>query len=700
MSEPASAPTPTPAPTSGPSAASGVSISSSRRGHSHRRSRSRSRSRSNLSFPSFARSYKSSNAMESPRTSSDAGTLDGAHTPGVDSSYFIDGPWEQRNRHYKNVLLHVCSFILILEFAERVSYYGINQGLKNFLGRIGWGQVGSNALKSTWTSICYLSPLLGGYIADEKWGRFKTLAVFGVWYTCGAFLIAVSAYPSIMQMDNSLVPNVICHVGLFLGVAVGTGAIKANVITFGADQFDPNDPNELTQKENFFSYFYIVINLGAIFSYGYLSVLCVEGSGAIPPEYGYFANFVICGAIMVVAYLLFFAAFARYVHFAPQDSAISKLCSIVRGNCSYSYEARMLYYGLLAFGLSFLLNLVAAFLAGVGDAGEYLSYMVVALCLFGMYAWIRYGMNAWYMDKSKASNGGTYNDETVDEIKMVIRVLPFASFMIIWECAYDQLDANFQSITQQCDLRVGHSDPADVEANQVPGAMLGIFDPLTIIFLIPLLDGFIYPMFKRIFGRAPSAYGKVLAGLIISTLTMFWAGAFEVLRRQSGQLTHTLANGTEAPIFDRGSFQPMNEMYWAYAIPMYVLIAVAECLINVTAYELFYNEVPVYLKSTCQAINLFMVAMGSNLTSTFTLIFQDFIPISLNDGHFEYMYYTLGALSVINLIGFVIVMHWMEFGMTHEDTDEESDEAVEREPRGVRLFNRNSSFESISLSRG
>ncbi|CAI5745559.1 unnamed protein product [Peronospora destructor] len=149
-------------------------------------------------------------------------------TPSDLSSYFIEGPWEQRNRRVQNVLLHVCSFILILEFAERVSYYGINQGLKNFLGKLGWSQVGSNSLKSTWTSICYLSPLLGGYVADEKWGRFRTLWVFGVWYTLGAFLLTTSAHPKFMAPEhgNHLIANLLCHIGLFAGVAVGTGAIK------------------------------------------------------------------------------------------------------------------------------------------------------------------------------------------------------------------------------------------------------------------------------------------------------------------------------------------------------------------------------------------------------------------------------------------------------------------------------------------
>ncbi|KAF1334913.1 Proton-dependent oligopeptide transporter, partial [Globisporangium splendens] len=621
---------------------------------------------------------------------------------GGESYYnYIEGPWEQRNQHFQNVLLHVCSFILILEFAERVSYYGINQGLKNYMGILGWKQAGSNSLKSTWTSICYLSPLLGGYIADEKWGRYKTLWVFGIWYTAGAFLLTASAYPSVSE-HSVWVSNVLCHLGLFGGIAVGTGAIKANVITFGADQFDPNDPNEVTQKEKFFSYFYIVINLGAIFSYAYLSVLCINGSGAIPAEYGYFATFAICGSVMVVAYAFFVYAYPRYVHFAPQDSALSKLCSIVNGNCEYSKEARMLRYGLVAFGIAFPVNLLAAFLSNTGSSGQYLSYVVVVCCLFGMYAWIRYGMSTAYMDKSKASNGGRYNDETVDDIKSVIRVLPFACFMIMWECAYDQLDANFQSIAQQCDLRLTKDD--DEHNVQVPGASLGIFDPLTIIVLIPILDRFVYPLYARFAGRTPGAYGKVLTGLIVAMLTMFWAGVFEVIRRDSGPLRFTNSSGT-FDILDTGSLQPMNDISWGYAVPMYVMIAVAECLINVTAYELFYNEVPVYLKSTCQAINLFMVAMGSNLTSTFTLLFQDSIAErNLNKGHFEYMYYTLGALSLLNICAFIVVMQWMDFGVVKVDDDAELAEGnisgLDSRELDIDHITRHSSFESISLSRG
>ena len=144
--------------------------------------------------------------------------------------------WEQRPVQYKNVLISVCAFILMMELSERLSYYGINQGLKNFIkAKLGWSAVSANSLKSTWTSLCYLSPLMGAWIADEKWGRFKTILIFGCWYMIGDFLVAIAAHPALLEKHRDAANGVFMF-GLFAGIAVGTGAIKSNVVTFGADQ--------------------------------------------------------------------------------------------------------------------------------------------------------------------------------------------------------------------------------------------------------------------------------------------------------------------------------------------------------------------------------------------------------------------------------------------------------------------------------
>lgn len=98
--------------------------------------------------------------------------------------------------------------------------------------------------------------------------------------------MSASSYPGV---DSSWV----FLVGLFLFVGLGSGGIKANVITLGGDQFDVIKPEEEVQQDSFFNYFYWVINLGALVSYGYLaqlSLLCrgwTDGQHNEKPEGGH-----------------------------------------------------------------------------------------------------------------------------------------------------------------------------------------------------------------------------------------------------------------------------------------------------------------------------------------------------------------------------------------------------------------------------
>ncbi|GMF58905.1 unnamed protein product [Phytophthora fragariaefolia] len=148
---------------------------------------------------------------------------------------------------------------------------------------------------------------------------------------------------------------------------------------------------------------------------------------------------------------------------------------------------------------------------------------------------------------------------------------------------------------------------------------------------------------------------------MIAIIGIFWAGIFEVIRRNAGALQD--ANGD--PILDGGSSEPMNDISWAAAIPNYVFIALAECLINVTSYDLVYSSVPMSLKSMAQAVILFMSSMGSILTSVFTIMFSKSLPSdNLNEDHLENMFFTVGAVSVINFVFFIIIMRKMNMGMS------------------------------------
>lgn len=44
----------------------------------------------------------------------------------------------------------------------------------------------------------------------------------------------------------------------------GTGGIKPNVSAFGADQFNEADPRDRREKESFFNWFYLAVNVGSL----------------------------------------------------------------------------------------------------------------------------------------------------------------------------------------------------------------------------------------------------------------------------------------------------------------------------------------------------------------------------------------------------------------------------------------------------
>ncbi|XP_028773786.1 protein NRT1/ PTR FAMILY 8.1-like isoform X3 [Neltuma alba] len=166
-----------------------------------------------------------------------------------------------------------CRFILGNECCERLAYYGMSTNLVNYLQqRFGQGNATAANNVTTWSGTCYITPLLGAFVADAYLGRYWTIASFSTIYVIGMTLLTLSAaapglkpscdsggcHPSTQQ-------TAACFIALYL-IALGTGGIKPCVSSFGADQFDENDEQEKKRKSSFFNWFYFSINIGALFA--------------------------------------------------------------------------------------------------------------------------------------------------------------------------------------------------------------------------------------------------------------------------------------------------------------------------------------------------------------------------------------------------------------------------------------------------
>merc|ERR1719408_1123862 len=97
--------------------------------------------------------------------------------------------------------------------------------------------------------------------------------------------------------------KVLFIIGSFVFTAVGTGAIKPNVVNFGAEQYDENDPDEADQQKSFFSYFYLTINVGCLGAFGFNVNLATSDVTKESPGSGYFKAFMNAAGAMTIAIL-------------------------------------------------------------------------------------------------------------------------------------------------------------------------------------------------------------------------------------------------------------------------------------------------------------------------------------------------------------------------------------------------------------
>lgn len=104
-------------------------------------------------------------------------------------------------------------------------------------------------------------------------------------------------------------------------IALGNGGYQPNIATFGADQFDEDHPKEGHSKVSFFSYFYLALNLGSLFSNTILGYFEDEGKWAL----GFWAS----TASAFVALVLFLFGTPRYRHFMPRGNPLSRFSQVL-----------------------------------------------------------------------------------------------------------------------------------------------------------------------------------------------------------------------------------------------------------------------------------------------------------------------------------------------------------------------------------
>uniref|UniRef100_A0A3P8U6D7 Solute carrier family 15 member 2 n=1 Tax=Amphiprion percula TaxID=161767 RepID=A0A3P8U6D7_AMPPE len=219
-----------------------------------------------------------------------------------------------------NYPLSIC-FIVVNEFCERFSYYGMKALLTlYFVTYLHWDKDLSTAIYHAFGGLCYFTPILGALIADSWLGKFKTIIYLSIVYVIGHVVKSVGAIPTV---GGRHVHIALSMLGLIL-IAFGTGGIKPCVAAFGGDQFEDEHVRE---RQKFFSIFYMSINAGSLLSTIITPILrgdvqCFGGDC-------YALAFGVPAALMVVALVVFIAGSGMYKKNPLQGNILLEVCNCV-----------------------------------------------------------------------------------------------------------------------------------------------------------------------------------------------------------------------------------------------------------------------------------------------------------------------------------------------------------------------------------
>ena len=185
------------------------------------------------------------------------------------------------------LVLYMVNYLLVPGRMEKVAgltwvqahlYHGIS------------GQPLASAIFGTYTALVYLTPIIGGFIADKWLGRNRTLILVGVLMAIGHFLMAIEP----------------AFVFALIALVLGVGAFKGNIATQVGALYGPND----LRRAMAFQIFYIFINVSVI--------AAPLISGTLGQKVGWHYGFGCAGVVMVLG-LIIYVSGRRYL--APEEAA-------------------------------------------------------------------------------------------------------------------------------------------------------------------------------------------------------------------------------------------------------------------------------------------------------------------------------------------------------------------------------------------
>ncbi|KAH7299520.1 hypothetical protein KP509_24G016400 [Ceratopteris richardii] len=495
----------------------------------------------------------------------------------------------------------------------------------------------------------YLSPILGGYLADAYLGRFWTLILSSIVNLTGMiFLVLTAAISSLRPAPcpssapdetSSQCPHASPWQLLFLYLAftllaIASGGIKPCAYPFGADQFKQDTPEGKKSFQSYSNWYFFGIYLAVLLS----ATLVVYVQQSVSWAMG----FGIPAIAMAVSIVVFMLGAPLYRYEVPSGSPLKVLARV----CVASIRKRK---------IQLPTNSNVLFNPEEDDEFHHTGEKYVHTDQFRS------------LDKAAVIQDGELGQDgkvlkrwwlcsvhQVEQLKLIVRTLPIMIAAMLHSLA----------VSQQTSFSVLQANTMNRHmfgSFKLPAASTGVFPMLTIMIVLPIYDKVVLPYARKITRteRGITFLQRIGMGYTMGICAMVLSGIVEAQRRRIA-----VANG----LIDKPKEVVPMSVFWL--VPQLCLMGVGEAFNGVGQAEFFYDQVPESMRSTVGSINSCISGVGVYISAVVLTAVHEatakhghisWLDDNLNKARLDRYYYIVAGLIGVNLVYFLIVSNWFSY---------------------------------------
>ncbi|GJM98106.1 hypothetical protein PR202_ga15083 [Eleusine coracana subsp. coracana] len=540
------------------------------------------------------------------------------------------------------------SFVLVVEVLENLAFLANASNLVTYLmGFMHYTPSQSATTVTNFMGTAFLLALLGGFLSDAFFTTYAIYLVSAFVEFMGLVILTIQARtPSLMppHCDKSSRATTPCSpvsgakkamlfAGLYL-TALGVGGIKGSLPSHGAEQFDEHHPRGRKARSTFFNYFVFCLSCGAL--------VAVTFAVWVEDNKGWQWGFGISTIAILLSIPVFVSGSALYRNKVPTGSPLTTIAKVL-------LAAVLSRRGESASNGAVIDRAPSP--TGSADIKDYCcndnksgDVDVAPSEPSGELAFL----NRAVIGQQQQQSAGSLlpcSVQEVEDVKIVLMVLPIFFSTIMLNCCLAQLSTFSVEQAATMDTRVGNL--------RVPPASLPVFPVTFIIILAPVYDHAIVPFARRLTRTEMgiSHLQRIGTGLVLSVLAMAVAAVVEVKRK------HVAA---DAGMLDSTKPLPITFFWIAF---QYLFLGSADLFTLAGLLEFFFSETPPRMRSLATSLSWASLALGYYLSSVLVSIVNSATGrgghapwlhgASLNHYRLERFYWLMCVLSALNYLFFL-----------------------------------------------